>query len=72
MFMTITEDQLLEKKSILNKRLIKKKSRIQRVKAKAQLGDEEVTPKKFFVENELHLATIPLVGKFENNSFFIH
>ena len=44
----------------------------QRVKAKAQLGEEEVTPKKSFVEEELHLATIPLVGRFENNSLFIH
>ncbi len=43
-----------------------------RVKAKAQLGDEGLTPKIFLVEDELHLATIPLVGKFENNSFFIH
>ena len=42
------------------------------VKAKAQLGEEELTPKKLFVEEELHFATIPLVGRFENNSFLIH
>ncbi len=38
-----------------------------RVKAKAQLGEDELTPKELLVEKELHLATIPLVGKFENN-----
>ncbi len=42
------------------------------VKAKAQLGEEALTPKIFLVKEELHLATIPLVGKFENNSFLIH
>ena len=42
------------------------------VKARAQLGEEEVTPKIFLVKEELHLATIPLVGRFENNSFLIH
>ena len=43
-----------------------------RVKANAQLGEDVLTPKIFLVEEELHLATIPLVGRFENNSFFIH
>ena len=47
-------------------------SKIQLVKAKAQLGEEGPEPKKFFVAYELHLATIPLVGRFENNSLFIH
>ena len=42
------------------------------VKAKAQFGEEELTPKKFLVKDELHLATIPLVGRLENNSFLIH
>ena len=45
---------------------------IQRVKARAQLGVEEETPKRSLVEDELHLATIPFVGKSENNSLFIH
>ena len=39
----------------------------QRVKANAQLGEDDVTPRKSFVEKELHLATIPLVGRYENN-----
>ena len=42
------------------------------VKAKAQFGEEGLTPKIFLVNEELHLATIPLVGRFENNSFLIH
>ena len=46
--------------------------RNQRVNAKAHLGEDEVTSKKSFVEEELHLATIPFVGRFENNSLFIH
>ena len=36
------------------------------------MGDDELTPRKSFVDEELHLATIPLVGRFENNSLFIH
>ena len=42
------------------------------VKAKAQLGEELLKPKELFVDDELHLATIPLVGRFANNSFLIH
>ena len=42
------------------------------VKARAQLGEDLLTPKKFLVEDALHFATMPLVGRFANNSFFIH
>ncbi len=42
------------------------------VKANAQLGDDGLTPKIFLVNEELHLATMPLVGRFEKSSFFIH
>ena len=43
-----------------------------RVKAKAQLGENWLKPRRLLVEEELHLATIPLVGRLENNSFLIH
>ena len=62
--MTITEEEILEN-NLTTKFVIILNT--QRVKAKAQLGAEEVTPKKSFVEEELHFATIPFVGKFENN-----
>ena len=47
-------------------------SNIYLVKAKAQLGEDGLTPKICLVKAELHLATIPFVGRFENNSFLIH
>ena len=42
------------------------------VNAKAQFGKEGLTPKIFLIREELHFTTIPLVGRFENNSFLIH
>ena len=36
------------------------------------ISKDQLEAKKFFVKEELHLATIPLVGKFANNSFFNH
>ena len=44
----------------------------QRVKANAQLGEDGLNPRKSFVEEELHLATIPFVGRCANNWLLIH
>ena len=40
----------------------------QRVKAKAQLGDEELTPKESLIEEELHLAKAKYKGNMAYNS----
>ena len=72
MFITRREKQLEQKNYATKLFPNNNQFRNQRVKAKAQLGEDELTPKKSFVEEELHLATIPLVGRFENNSLLIH
>ena len=72
MFITLTLEQLFKK--FYSDKLVTCNHQLknQRVKAKAQLGEDELNPKESFVEDELHLATIPLVGRFVNSSLFIH
>ena len=72
MLISITKEHVVYVINIEELTSHKDKSSSQRVRARAQLGENALTPKEFFVEEELHLATIPFVGKFTNNSLFIH